>query len=194
MSGFDSTTLFIGILSLVFAIVSLIASLKVIASNTKAMIQSNQIKAQENSLKYIYDRRTQLRNKLVWLSRFVHNNIQWCMLQIDENNHPYALSDCQWGDVPKCSGDKFCNTILNELNWLRGEMKILFPTVFEKYCSYCETLHCAYNTWMNLKDPNMQPNPQKYADEMSKAYELWNEIVTVDMPNVMGDDFVRIPG
>jgi hypothetical protein len=194
MSGFDSTTLFIGILSLVFAIVSLIASLKVIASNTKAMIQSNQIKAQENSLKYIYDRRTQLRNKLVWLSRFVHNNPEWCMLQIDDNNHPYALSDFQWGDVPKCSGDKFCNTILNELNWLRGEIKILFPTIFEKYCDYCKTLQSAYTTWMNLKDPHVQPTPHKYADEMSKAYELWNEIVTVDMPSVMSEDFVKIPG
>ena len=184
----DEISLWIGGLSLLFAAVALYFSLKVTAANTKALVESNQIKAQENSLKYIYDRRTQLRNKLVWLSRFVHNNPGWCMLQIDDNNHPYAISDFQWGDVPKCSGDKFCNTILHELNWLRGEMKILFPTIFEKYCNYCEILRSAYTTWMNLKDPHMQPNPQKYGDEMSKAYELWNEIVSVDMPKVMSDE------
>ncbi len=184
----DELSLWIGGLSLLFAVVALLFSWKVTAANTKAMIQSNQIKAQENSLKYIYDRRTRLRNKLVWLSRFVLNNPGWCMLQIDDNNHPYALSEFQWGDVPKCSGDKFCNTIMNELNWLRGEMKILFPTVFEKYCTYCKTLMRAHDTWMNLKDPNMQPAPQKYGDEISKAYELWNEIVTIDMPKVMSDE------
>lgn len=190
MSG--EISFWIGGLSLLFAVVALYFSLKVTAANTKALLESNQIKAQENSLKYIYDRRTQLRNKLVWLSRFVHNNPSWCMLQIDDDNHPYAISDFQWGDVPKCSGDKFCNTILHELNWLRGEVKILFPTIFGKYCNYCETLHSAYTTWMNLKDPNMQPAPQKYGEEMSKAYELWNEIVTIDMPNIMSDDFARI--
>lgn len=192
--GIDTISLWVGGLSLLFAVVALVFSLKVTAANTKALIQSNQIKAKEISLQYIYDRRIQLRNKLVWLSRFVHNNPEWCMLQIDDNNHQYKLSDFQWGDVPKCSGDKFCNTILNELNWLRGEMKILFPTIFEKYCSYFKTLQSAYTTWMDLKDPHKQPDPQQYVDEMSKAYDLWNEIVTVDMPNVMGDDFVRVSG
>ena len=190
--GIDSISLWIGGLSLLFAVVALVFSLKVTAANTKALIQSNQIKTQENSLKYIYDRRTQLRNKLVWLSRFVLNNPAWCLLQIDDNNHPYTISEFQWGDVPKCSGDKFCNTILNELNWLRGEMKILFPTIFEKYCTYCETLLKAHDTWMNLKEPHLS-TPHKYGEEMSKAYELWKEIVTIDMPRVMGEDFVKIP-
>ncbi len=173
----------ITVIAFVFAILT-------IRANTTTMKKSNAIKEQENSLKYIYDRRTQLRNKLVWLSRIVHRNPDWCMQQIDDNNHPYTLSDFQRGDTPKCSENKSCNTILNELNWLRGEMKILFPTIFEKYLHYCDLLETAYTTWMKLKD-HIESNPEEYSKEMSEAYNLWIKIVSEDMPNVMAEDFVR---
>lgn len=180
MNLFDTA---IAVIAFVFAILTIWA-------NTIAMNKSNAIKEQENSLKYIYDRRTQLRNKLAWLSRIVHRNPDWCMQQIDDNNHPYTLSNLQRGDAPKCSEDKFYNTILNELNWLRGEIKILFPTIFEKYLHYCDLLETAYTTWTKLKD-RTESNYDKYVKEMSEAYNLWIEIVSEDMPNVMGNVFAR---
>ena len=138
------------------SLLALIVSLLVIGSNTKAQRQANRIKEQENALKYIYDRRTKLRMKLVWLTRFVHNDIAWSQLQIDEDNHPYKLSEFQWGFVPKCSGDKFCYTILNELYWLHNEMQVLFPSTANKYHEYCDKLRDAYAAHVD---------PQKLASE-----------------------------
>lgn len=186
----DSVSFVITIFSTLITLIALIFAIRTIRTNTNAMNKSNALKEQENSLKYIYDRRTLLRNKLVWLSRIVHQNPDWCMLQIDDNNHPYTLSDSQWENAPKCSEDKFCNTILNELNWLRGEMKILFPTILEKYLQYCNLLETAYTTWMKQKD-HTESNPDKYMKQMTEAYYLWIKIVSEDMPNVMGKDFIR---
>lgn len=179
-----------GIFSSVISVIALVFAIWTIRASTIAMNKSNAVKEQENSLKYIYDRRTQLRNKLVWLSRFALNNPSWCRLQIEDNNHPYTISDFQWDGVPKCTSDKFCNTILNELNWLRGEMKILFPTIFENYLHYCDLLEKAYTAWMKMND-HTESNSDKYIELMSEAYNLWIKIVSEDMPNVMGKDFVR---
>ena len=186
----DSTSSVMNFFATAITVIAFVFAILTIRANTTAMKKSNVIKEQENSLKYIYDRRTQLRNKLVWLSRIVHRNPDWCMQQIDDNNHPYTLSDFQRGDAPKCSEDKCYNTILNELNWLRGEMKILFPDIFEKYLHYCDLLETAYTTWTKLKD-HTETNHDKYEKEMSEAYYLWIKIVSEDMPNVMGEDFVR---
>ena len=185
-----STSFVITIFATVISVIALIFAVWTIKTNTIAMNKSNALKEQEISLKYIYDRRTLLRNKLVWLSRIVHQNPEWCMLQIDDNNHPYTLSDSQRGNALECSEDKFCNTILHELNWLRGEMKILFPTILEKYLNYCDLLEMAYTTWMKLKDQT-ELDSGKYAKQMTEAYYLWIKIVSEDMPNVMGKDFIR---
>lgn len=69
-------------------------------------------------------------------------------------------------------------------------MKILFPDIFEKYLHYCDLLETAYTTWTKLKD-HTETNHDKYEKEMSEAYYLWIKIVSEDMPNVMGKDFVR---
>lgn len=179
-------------ISLIVSVVALLVSWLVVRSNTRAQVKANQIKEQENMLKYIYDRRVQLRNKLIWLTRFPHNNIEWCLLQIDENNHPYALSDFQWGFVSKCPGDKFCYTVINELDWLHSEMMILFPTVAEKYKNYCNLLKSAHECWMRLKEPELPQKGPEYSDEMSKAMDLWAEIIHIDMPQIMMNDIASI--
>ena len=186
----DLVSFVITIFATLITLIALVFAIRTTQINTIAMNKSNALKEQENSLKYIYDRRTLLRNKLVWLSRIVHQNPDWCMLQIDDNNHPYTLSDSQRENALECSEDKFCNTILHELNWLRGEMKILFPTILEKYLYYCNLLEMAYTTWMKLKD-HTELDSGKYAKQMTEAYYLWIKIVSEDMPNVMGKDFNR---
>ena len=190
---------YIAWLSLVITIIALAFSVQAMRANTAAMWQANkikeqenalkhkenQIKAQENSLKYIYDRRTKLRMKMVWLSRFVHNNIEWCQLQIDEDNHPYKLSEFQWGSVPKCSSDKFCYTILHELRWLHNEMQVLFPTVAEKYRQYCDLIHEAYVAHIDRRK-----TAQEESDKIADAERLWKQILNEDIPRVMRDDIV----
>jgi hypothetical protein len=113
------------------------------------------------------------------------------LLQIDESNHPYAISDFQWGFVSKCSGDKFCYTIINELDWLHNEMQILFPTIAEKYRNYCNLLKKAHECWIRLKEPNL-PREGDYSEELSKAMDLWAEIMNVDMPQIMTNDIASV--
>ena len=198
--GLEEGMDYVAWLSLVITVIALAFAVQAMRANTAAMRQANKIKEQENeikskeiqikaqeiSLRYTYDRRTKLRMKLVWLSRFVHNNIEWSQLQIDEDNHPYKLSDFQWGFVKKCPGDKFCYTILHELLWLHNEMQVLFPAVAEKYRQYCDLSREAYVAHVDPRKTALEET-----DKMAEAERLWTEIINTDMPRVMRDDVER---
>ena len=82
-------------------------------------------------------------------------------------------------------------TIINELDWLHNEMQILFPTIAEKYRNYCNLLKKAHECWIRLKEPNL-PREGDYSEELSKAMDLWAEIMNVDMPQIMWRDIANI--
>ena len=190
---------YIASLSLVITIIALAFSVQAMRANTAAMRQANKIKEQENilkskeirakeqenALKYLYDRRALLRDKLVWLTQFVHNDIENCQKQIDSGRHPYKLTDPGSESATGSAGDYFRHTILSELYWLHNEIQILFPSVVDKYRRYCDLIGAAY-----AKSRSGEEHAS--AKIMEEAIVLWEEIIEADMPRVMRKDVALV--
>ncbi len=189
---------YIAWLSLGITIIALAFSVQAMRANTAAMQQANKIKEQENilkskeirtkeqenALKYLYDRRALLRDKLVWLTQFVHNDIENCRKRIDSGRHPYKLIDPSSEGAAGSAGDYFRHTILSELYWLHNEIQILFPSVVDKYRRYCDLIGDA-----NAKSRSHEEYAS--AKTMKEAGVLLKEIIGAEMPRVMRDDFER---
>lgn len=145
-------------------IVAFIYAVKTIKMNTMALQQSNDLKNkafESEKQRALYAQRLELRNKLYWLNQFAMNYVKLCGLEIKQNIHPYVINvELNKNELAEYTNDTFRHSIINELLILSGEIKVLFPQMYEEYMDYYNTLEKAYLA---------------YDESPIPATEIWNE-------------------